>query len=78
MCNDTPLKDLTLGQLLNILNEHTPPQNQLIYGISGLAKLLNCSTVTAQSIKNSGAIPYVQSGRKIVFKVDEVLNSLKK
>lgn len=49
---------------------------KLIYSMQGLATLLNCSTVTAQSIKNSGKIPYMQVGRKIIFDADKVLAAL--
>jgi excisionase family DNA binding protein len=47
-----------------------------IYGISGLARLLGCSNPTAQKIKNSGKIPFVQVGRKIIFNEDKVIEAL--
>ncbi|MCX6232989.1 MAG: DUF3853 family protein [Bacteroidetes bacterium] len=47
-----------------------------IYGIKGLAKFLNISTVTAQRVKNSGRIPFSQMQRTIIFKKDDVLKSL--
>lgn len=49
-----------------------------IYGISGLAHLLNCSKPTAQRIKDSGKIPFTQAGRKIVFDEQAVLTALGK
>ncbi|SFF22299.1 DUF3853 family protein [Spirosoma endophyticum] len=49
-----------------------------IYGISGLARLLNCSKPTAQRIKDSGKIPFTQIGRKIVFNEKAVLVALDK
>jgi hypothetical protein len=47
-----------------------------IYGIDGLAKFLHVSTVTAQSIKNSGKIPYSQIQRTIIFDKHKVLEAL--
>jgi excisionase family DNA binding protein len=47
-----------------------------IYGIAGLAGLLGCSNLTAQKIKNSGNIPFVQVGRKIIFDEDKVMEAL--
>jgi hypothetical protein len=41
-----------------------------------LAGLLGCSTVTAQTIKNSGKIPYMQVGRKCIFDAEKVLVAL--
>lgn len=49
-----------------------------IYGITGLAKFLNCSVPTAQTYKNSGLIPYRQIGNKIEFDSAEVLKALSK
>lgn len=48
------------------------------YGIAGLARILNCSIVTAQKIKNSGKIPYQQVGRKVIFDVEKVLAAVQK
>lgn len=50
----------------------------LIYGIKGLAKFLQVSTVTAQKIKNSGKIPFSQVERTIVLNKVDVLEALKK
>ncbi len=47
-----------------------------IYGIDGLAKFLQVSTVTAQSIKNSGKIPYSQIQRTIIFDKNKVLEAI--
>ena len=49
---------------------------KLIHSMGELAQLLGCSTMTAQSIKNSGRIPYMQIGRKCIFDVDKVLAAL--
>jgi hypothetical protein len=47
-----------------------------IYGINGLAKFLNVSTVTAQSIKNSGKIPCSQIQRTIIFEKSKIIEAL--
>lgn len=53
-------------------------ERKLIYGLPGLRRLLGCSQVTAQRIKNSGKLKgcYSQIGRKIVFDEARVLNAL--
>ena len=51
---------------------------KMLYSIKELADFLQCSTVTAQKIKNSGRIPYSQTGRKVVFDGNEVLRALSK
>jgi hypothetical protein len=52
---------------------------ELIFGLSGLKRLLNCSPVTAQRIKNSGKLTgcFYQVERKIVFDKAKVLAALK-
>ena len=55
-----------------------PEPVKFLYSISELAKFLNCSTVTAQKIKNSGRIRYKQIGRKLIFNTVEVLEDLAK
>lgn len=87
------LLDLTGEELLALLeksglknqcsNEPTftpSTEKNYVYGISGLAKLLNCSNVTAQKIKNSGDIDncFSQIGRKLVFDSGAVLLKLRK
>jgi len=50
---------------------------KLVYGLTGLGQLLNCSHATSQRIKNeclSGC--YSQFNRTIVFNVDLVLERL--
>lgn len=51
----------------------------LVYGIKGLAKLLNISIPKAQALKNSGSIDVAlyQIGRKVAFDSDKVLEILK-
>ena len=52
---------------------------KLAYGLLGLERLLNCSHVTAQRIKNSGKLKgcFSQVGRKIIFDEVKVLTALK-
>lgn len=85
--NDTPLALLSVGQFKNLLNlaekpepskikDFAPDDKEYIYGLSGLAKLLNCSKPTAQILKNSGKISFMQSGRKLIFNKSQVLFEL--
>lgn len=48
-----------------------------LHSIQELADFIGCSTVKAQRLKNSGRIRYYQSGRKVIFKPDEILADLK-
>lgn len=71
--------ELLLLSIKNGDNDYHNPKDttkNYVYGISGLARLLNCSNPTAQRIKDSGKIPYTQVGRKLVFDSDEVLKVL--
>lgn len=90
--NNLPIWQLTVGEFIHLLKENgvgatvvtekqpQQPNKSYVYGIGGLARLLNCSNVTAQKIKNSGKIDfcYSQAGRKLVFDTDLVLTTLKK
>ena len=85
MANILDIIEQRLSNIESILldNQSSPQTNpttckQYVYGLSGLASLLNCSHPTAQRIKDSGKIPYQQVGRKIVFEVDAVLSALNK
>lgn len=79
-----PLFSLTVGEFLELqkagvtvhplMAEKT--SKKYIYGINGLARFLNCSNPTAQKIKNSGDIKFIQTGRKIIFDADSVLRDL--
>lgn len=84
---DTPLFQLTVSQLLGLLDkkETSPTTTKIdttsknhVYGLDGLARLLNCSHPTAQRIKDSGKIPFIQIGRKLIFDADAVLVALNK
>lgn len=78
--------ELTVSEFLELLKQgqntsEVPEQKtepKMLYSIKELADLLQCSTVTAQKIKNSGRIPYAQTGRKVVFDSEAVLNALTK
>lgn len=83
---NTPIWQLTVGEFLELAEKNQVkvakktttdsfPKKNLIYGIKGLAKLLECSTTTAQKIKNSGVIDKAisQFGRKLIIDADLVL-----
>lgn len=89
---EMPLWQLSAEEFINLLKENgmcvtaqveTQPtakkETNYIYGLDGLAKLLGCSKVTAQKIKNSTKLEgcYFQVNRKLVFDVDLVKNALK-
>lgn len=92
-----PLGALTVQELLDILaplifrqqptqpvsSEQTNDNKRYVYGLAGLARLLDCSIVTANRIKKSGVINKAisQVGRKIIIDADlalELLNSSRK
>ncbi|GFI00491.1 hypothetical protein IMSAGC004_02899 [Bacteroidaceae bacterium] len=92
-----PLGALTVQELLDILaplisrqqstqpvsSKQTNDNKRYVYGLAGLARLLNCSIVTANRIKKSGVINKAisQVGRKIIIDADlalELLNSSRK
>ena len=79
---DKPLISATLGDWLEVQRMVNPAVEEkprkLAYGIAGLAAIVDCSIPTAQKLKNSGAVPYMQKGRKVVFDIDAVLDALKK
>ncbi len=56
----------------------TPANDLIIRGLGGLASYLGVGITTAWKIKNSGTIPYYQSGKKIFFKESEVLRATAK
>jgi hypothetical protein len=73
----------TVSQILeryrNLSSRYKPPLlEEPIRGIRGLAKFLGVSNVTAQKLKNSGKIPYVQFNRVIFFDPSEVLKLFRK
>jgi len=60
------------------IDSHSQNEKKYIYSIKELAKFLNCSPVTAQSLKNKGQIPCHQIGRKLMFDVDLVKEAMSK
>ena len=81
--SNTRIIDLTVGQLMDLFAkaqapvvEKKPEQTKrLVYGISGIAQLFNCSMTTANRIKASGRIDeaITQHGRIIVVDADKAL-----
>lgn len=84
---DTRIIDLTLGELLDAMEErfrkvqnaesYQPADNdkRFVYGLKGLAKLLGCSKTTAQRLKSSGDYDtaITQIGALLLIDADEVL-----
>lgn len=81
---NTRIIDLTVGELMDLLETTikttpqeapTKPEKRLVYGISGIAQLFNCSMTTANRIKASGRIngAIMQNGRTIVVDADLAL-----
>ena len=76
--------ELTVSEFLELLRQEqnasaVPEQKaepKMLYSIKELADFLRCSVVTAQKIKNSGRIPFAQTGRKVVFDSEAVLKAL--
>lgn len=79
---NTRLIDLTVGQLLELIETATTRQattteepKVLEYGIGGIARIFNCSIATANRIKKSGVIDkaITQRGRLIVIDKNEAI-----
>lgn len=66
--NERGLKEPTM--------ETPKAEPNLIRGIQGLAEFLGVSNVTAIRMKNKKLFPYMQHGRVLLFKPDEVLDGL--
>jgi hypothetical protein len=84
---DRPIWQLTVGELLDILQSERPvqklektPEKRIVYGLKGIAEIFGCSTSTAQRIKNSGKLKkaITQVGRKIIVDADLALELFKK
>ena len=81
--SDTRIIDLTVGQLMDLFAKAQAPATQtqpkeekrLVYGISGIAQIFNCSMTTANRIKASGRIDdaITQHGRIIVVDANKAL-----
>ena len=85
-----PLWQLTIGELVNILDSRQPKvvneiveqkinQTKYVYGIAGLAKLLGCSKNHAGKLKSSGRFDdaIIQNGRKIIVDSEKALELFK-
>lgn len=53
-------------------------KKKMLYSMQELADFLKCSKVTAGKIKKSGSIPFFQTGRKVYFDPDKVINALER
>jgi hypothetical protein len=80
--HNTPIALLTVGQLMELLNEDrkqitvSVPETskRLVYGLHGIKTLFNVSHATAQRYKDTIIKDAVsQNGRKIVVDVDKAL-----
>lgn len=61
-------------------SEDTPTlSKKYVYGIRGIAKLMDCSISSANRLKKSGVIDkaIVQNGRKIIVDAEKALNLIK-
>lgn len=77
--------ELTVEEFIELLKQNINPmampleqknEAKMLYSIKELADFLKCSIVTAQKIKNSGRIPFAQTGRKCVFDGTAVLAAM--
>ena len=85
-----PLWQLTIGELVDILDSRQPKivseivENErndpkYVYGISGLAKLLNCSKTHVGRLKSRGIFDeaIIQNGRKIIIDSEKAIELFK-
>ncbi len=76
--------ELTVSEFIELLKQQNnvpvlmeqKAEPKMLYSIKELADYLQCSTVTAQKLKNSGRIPFMQTGRKVVFNGDAVMGAI--
>lgn len=76
--------ELTVTEFMDMLKEQISmpeasepkAETKMLYSLRELADFLQCSIPTAQKIKNSGRIPFAQTGRKLVFNSEAVLNAI--
>lgn len=85
LVNKQELKELIDSSINDALSKIQENQTKneihpasLIYGIKGLASFLGVTQPTAQKWKNDGVFPFIQRGRTIIFKSEEVLAGLSK
>ena len=80
---EKPLLHATLGDFVEAMKMASKAEEKenetprLVHGIAGLASILGCSIPTAQKLKSSGRVPYLQEGRKVVFEVQKVLDVMR-
>lgn len=83
---DTRIIDLTLGELLDAMEERmrtvlgnvaepAESEKQYVYGLKGLARVLGCSKTTAARLKASGDYDdaITQIGALLIIDANEVL-----
>ena len=82
-----PLWQLTVGEFLELINQtqtvaidNKPKEKRLVYGITGIAQIFNCSMTTANRIMASGKIDKAisQCGRMITIDAELALELMKK
>ena len=68
-------KDELKSVIVEIMDTYLIGRPRLVFGIKGLAQLLNISIPKAQNLKNSGTLDEAmyQIGRKLAFDADRVL-----
>ena len=54
-----------------------PGEERYLRSMNELAEFLGCSVVTAQKFKNEGLLPFVQTGRKVMFDKVELMKCSK-
>jgi len=54
-------------------NSRKEDENKRLHGLKELAAFLEISEPTARKLKNSGRIPFIQIGRKLIFNSNDVL-----
>ncbi len=84
---EKPFFSMTGGEILALFNAIAEQKSvtkdftekKYVYGITGLAKLLDCGKTKAQEIKNSGVIDEAiyQTGKKIVIDAEKALQLIK-
>ncbi|MRI64208.1 DUF3853 family protein [Ornithobacterium rhinotracheale] len=80
----TPITDLSVGELIDIINQKKVPQplkieKKYVYGLKGLADLLGCSKTHAFKLKQSGIFDkaIIQNGKKIIVDAELALKLFK-
>jgi len=81
-----PLFSLTVGEFIELQKntqnpvtiDQTNNLTRYVYGLAGLAELLNCTIRTAQRIKSSGRIDkaVIQTGRTIAINAELAMQLL--